>query len=111
VRTDFNKNSWILEPGTQFSGNSDSAEKDEIAEHIEYPDFAEFFGSFSNAPLSEVIREIEDFFDVSIDLNAGKAEKFSGTIETGKLENAIQIVCMSLSLEYRFEDDNKIEIF
>jgi ferric-dicitrate binding protein FerR (iron transport regulator) len=111
VKTDFNKNSWILEPGTQFSGNSNTAEKNEIAEKTDYPDFAEFFGSFSNAPLSEVIREIEDFFDVDIDLNAGKTEKFSGTIETGKLEYAVQIVSESLGLKYKFEDDNRIEIF
>jgi ferric-dicitrate binding protein FerR (iron transport regulator) len=111
VRTDFNKNSWILEPGTQFSGSSNSAQKNEIAEQAEYPDFAEFFGSFSNAPLTEVVQEIEDFFDVNIELNTGSTEKFSGTIETGKLENAVLIVCESLGLRYKFEDEYRIEIF
>lgn len=111
VRTDFNKNSWILEPGTQFSGNRESAQKNEIAEQTEYPDFAEFFGSFSDAPLSEVVQEIEDFFDVNIEVNTGTTEKFSGTIETGKLENAVLIVCESLGLRYKFEDEYRIEIF
>jgi len=112
VRTDFNKNTWILEPRVQFFGNDNSAEKKEITEESEYPDFAEFFGSFSNAPLSEVIHEIEEFFDVNIELKAGrKTENFSGTIETGKLENAIQIVCESLGLKFKIEDDYRIEIF
>lgn len=110
VKTDFNKNSWLLEPGTQFYGNSNSAEKKEISNSTEYPEFAEFFKSFSDSPLPEVIREIEDFFDVNIVLNTGKEEKFSGTIKTGKIENAIQIVCESLGLEFKFEDDYKIKI-
>ena len=111
VKTEFNRNSWILEPGTQFYGNSNSAEKNEIAEKTEYPDFAEFFGSFSNAPLLNVIQEIEGFFDVNIELKTGETEKFSGTIETGNLESALLIVCESLGLRYRFEDDYRIEIF
>ncbi|HKL34366.1 MAG TPA: FecR family protein [Tangfeifania sp.] len=111
IKTEFNRHSWILEPGTQFYGNSNSAEKNEIAEKTEYPDFAEFFGSFSNAPLLNVIQEIEGFFDVNIELKTGETEKFSGTIETGNLESALLIVCESLGLRYKFEDDYRIEIF
>jgi len=111
VKTEFDRHSWILEPGTQFYGNSNSAEKNEIAEKTEYPDFAEFFGSFSNAPLLNVIQEIEGFFDVNIELKTGETEKFSGTIETGNLESALLIVCESLGLRYKFEDDYRIEIF
>lgn len=110
VKTEFNRNSWILEPGTQFYGSSNSAGKNEITEKTEYPEFAQFVGSFSNTPLFKVIQEIEGFFDVNIELKANKTEKFSGTIETGNLESALTIVCESLGLKYEFEDDNRIEI-
>ncbi len=111
VKTEFLNDAWTLEPGTQFSGDQTVAEKSEIAEKMQYPEFAAFFKSFTNAPLSEVAREIESFFDIEIELKRGVSKKFSGTIQTGKLENALQIVCESLQLKYEYEDDFKIIFF
>ncbi|HKI89019.1 MAG TPA: FecR family protein [Draconibacterium sp.] len=104
-------NSFILEPGTQFSGTQSSGKKEPVPTHREYPDFARFNKSFPNVALSKVMGEIEAFFDVKIDIQNGKARSFSGTIQTGKLESALEIVCQSMQLKYRYANKYRIEIF
>ncbi|MGM0621717.1 MAG: FecR family protein, partial [Bacteroidota bacterium] len=38
VKTKYNNNSWILEPGTQFSGSTNSAAKEKLEGTTEYPE-------------------------------------------------------------------------
>ena len=51
VKTSYNKNSWVLEPGTQFVGEPENTQKEEFEKNIQFPDFAKFNQSFSNAGL------------------------------------------------------------
>lgn len=111
VKTSYNNNSWILEPGTQFSGGINFAAKEKLEEKTGYPEFAAFFRSFSNAPLTEVVSELESFFNIRIDLQAGHEKNFTGTFETGNPESAIRILCGSLQLNYEFTDKYRIIIF
>jgi ferric-dicitrate binding protein FerR (iron transport regulator) len=111
VATLFSDKSWILEPGTQFKGDSNSAEKSDYAEDNRYPVMARFMRNFNNAPLSEVISEMETFFNVTINIKPKISKNFSGTIQSGNLESVLQIVCESLQLKYTFEDDYTIKIY
>jgi ferric-dicitrate binding protein FerR (iron transport regulator) len=111
VETEFKNSSWMLEPGMQFAGDESSANKSQFENPVQFPDFALFAKGFSNAPLTEVVKSIEEFFKVQIDLQPGISKTFSGTIQTGNLESALQIVCESLQLKYNFEDDYIIKIF
>jgi transmembrane sensor len=111
VKTSFNNNSWILEPGTRFSGDEVSAGKKAVENEKDYPQFARFSGNFQNVSLTEVLHEIEVFFDVDIQLKSKTDKRFSGKIETGSLENVLQIVCEPMQLNYAFEDKYKINVY
>lgn len=108
VKASINKNSSVLIPGTKFSGTKTEAKKDVFEKAIEYPDFAKFNKVFSKVALTEIANEIEDFFGVEIVVKNSSARYFSGTIQTGKLESALDIVCGSMQLDYRFIEKNKI---
>lgn len=111
VKTNYNNNTWILEPGTQFSGSTNSATKEKLEKTTGYPEFAAFFRSFSNTPLTEVVSELESFFNIQIDLQAGHEKNFTGTFETGNPESAIRILCGSLQLKCKFTDKYRIIIY
>lgn len=111
VKTNFKDDSWLLEPGTRFSGQGDTAEKETVNNENGYPAFAKFSEKFQNVPLMEVVAEIENFFEVDIQIKANTAKRFSGTIQTGNLENVLQIVCAPLQLDYTFEDKYRIIIY
>jgi ferric-dicitrate binding protein FerR (iron transport regulator) len=111
VRTLYQENSWVLEDGTQFLANIQTVKKDKMDIHTNYPEFAKFDGSFSNARLTQVLNELESFFDVQIDIQKGTTGIFTGSFETGSLESALQIVCESLQLKYRFIDQHRVLIY
>lgn len=111
VKTSYEKRSWVLEPGTQFSGKQGLAKKKNFETVSGFPAFAEFSKSFSNTPVSLVFQEIETFFGVDIKLKTPLDKNFSGSFETGSLENVLQIVCEPLQLNYKFEDKYRIEIY
>ncbi len=111
VKTNYENDSWVLEPGTQFTGKNKTARTEEFETEAGYPGFAQFNKNFSNTPLSAVVNEIENFFGVDIEVDEPADKNFSGTVQTGNLENMLQIVCEPLQLEYRFESEYKIRIF
>ena len=111
VKTSYNEDSWILEPGTRFFGQVDTAEKEVVKNEEDYPGFAMFSMTFRNMPLPEVIDELEQFFGVDIQLNSDQGKRFSGSIETGSLTSALQIICEPLQLKYEFEDKYDITIY
>ena len=111
VKTSYKSDSWLLEPGTRFSGRGDAGEKETVLNENGYPAFARFSGKFQDVPLMEVVKEIERFFDVDIDLKTTATKHFSGAIQTGNLENVLQIVCAPLQLDYAFEDKYRIIIY
>ncbi|MBW6535655.1 MAG: FecR family protein [Mariniphaga sp.] len=111
VKTSYEKESWILEPGTQFSGKQGLAQKKNFETVTGFPAFAEFSKSFSNTPVSLVFQEIETFFGVDIKWKTPLDKNFSGSFKTGTLENVLQIVCEPLQLNYIFEDKYRIEIY
>jgi len=111
VKTSYEKKSWILESGTQFSGEEGLARKANFENKTGFPAFAQFKKKFSNTPVALVFREIETFFGVDIQLKIPSEKNFTGSFETGSLENVLQIVCEPLQLNYTFEDKYRIEIY
>jgi transmembrane sensor len=111
VKTNYQKQYWILEPGTEFIGQDSDAQKNSIEKETGYPEFAKFKKNYSNAPLSLVVNDIEDFFEVEIELTIPPGRHFSGTIHSGNLNNTLQIVCKPLGLNYRTDDPFSVTIF
>jgi transmembrane sensor len=102
--------SWILEPGIEFTRSQEKAEMKVFNSESEYPHFARFRKSFENVPLRAVLAEVEAFFGVNIKMDGSAEKNFSGAVETGSLENVLRIVTESLHLEYIFEDKYSITI-
>ncbi len=111
VKTRFNDNAWVLEAGTRLTGKGKDAEKETVVNEKGYPAFAKFNKKFQNVALHEVMREIEQFFDVTVQLKVPAEKRFSGSILTGSLENALQIVCEPLQIDYAFKDKYRITIY
>jgi ferric-dicitrate binding protein FerR (iron transport regulator) len=111
VKTGIKDNSVVLVPGTEFLGDINSAQKRELQKDIQYPVFAEFNRQFSNSGFTDVIKELETFFGIQIDLQDNANRNFSGTIQTGKLDVALEIICESMQLNYKYTAKNKLQIF
>lgn len=111
VKTSYENDSWVLDPGTQFSGIQGLAQKENFESVTGFPEFAQFSKSFLNTPVLQVFQEIETFFGVEIKLKSPLEKNFSGSFDTGSLENVLQIVCEPLQLNYIFEDKYRIEIY
>jgi transmembrane sensor len=111
VRTHYRQKSWLLEPGSQFLADNKTAEQETFDIERGYPEFALFSESFSNEQLANVVKELALFFDAEIKIQNGAGKNFTGTFQTGNLESAIQIICESLQLNYRFAGKNNIIIY
>ncbi len=60
--------------------------------------FGEFY--FSNAPLSEVIREIERQFNVDIVSNCSENRFYTGYFNNKDLNDALRLVCIPMGIRY-----------
>jgi transmembrane sensor len=110
VKAGYTDESWILDPGTEFTGTQEKAEKKTFEAETGYPQFARFSKNFKNVPLPEVLSEVESFFGVNIQMDGMGGKNFTGSIETGNLENVLLIITGSLQLEYVFEDKYNIKL-
>ena len=64
--------------------------------------------TFSNLPLSEVLKTIENHFNIKIalvDENFGDI-KYSGQFNTSEAEEIIETICITLNLSYQMEGNN-----
>jgi len=111
VKANVNENEYILSSGMQVSV-SDKENKPVMATHSQtFPEFALFNKSYSDIGLAEVAKELETFYDVKIEVKKGNERKFSGSIQTGKLESALEIVCTSMQLQFAQKKENEFVIF
>jgi transmembrane sensor len=111
VKAGFQNETAELEPGTQFTAGNETAVKENFSNEKNYPAFARFQKNFSGVAISQVTKEIETFFGVEIELDVDAGKKFTGTVQSGNLENVLQIVCEPLQLKYSIEDEYRILIF
>lgn len=111
VRAGYISEDWILESGIEVVATGEKAEKKQFSETPGYPAFARFSASFENMPVSDVMKEVERFFGVNIRLEVTADKRFSGSVETGSLDNVLRIVSEPLGLHYVFEDTYRIKVY
>lgn len=111
VKASFNGNSYVLTQGTQVLQTLKKENKSEMLENTDFPEFALFSGNYSEKPLSIVLNEVADFYQVEIKIKAGNERRFSGAINSGSLINTVEIICTSMQLNYRFLDQTILEIY
>ncbi len=111
VKTQVGDNFYLLTPGNQVE-NASREEKSEIQPlKNDFPEVAIFNRSYKSTSLNEVASDFNSFFGVNIEMKTKTDPRFTGTIQTGKIENALEIVCTSLQMKYKFTEDNTIQIF
>ncbi len=111
VRTEYAEQSWILEAGSRLVGVGKTVRKEKMATQKGYPAFALFSESFSDESLETVVKKLEAFFGAEIKIRNGAGKNFSGSFQTGNLENALKIICTSLKLQYKSTENNQAIIF
>ena len=111
VKAGFSSDFYILEPGTRFSGSKNSVKKDKLGDGSEYPEFALFSNSYTRVPIKEVLDNIGNFFGVKIDIQSGIMNNFSGSIQTGNLNSALEIVCVTLQLRFKMTDEGSYIVY
>ena len=75
------------------------------------PSWPQAESSFTNAPLSQVIRALEKQFDVTI--NSDKIDKnlrFSGSFTHSDLQKALRTVFEPLEIKFTFNNENTIDL-
>lgn len=62
--------------------------------------------AFSNLPLSEVLKTLENHFNIKIELadTSFSATKYSGQFNTNNAEKIIETICLTLNLSYENKD-------
>jgi ferric-dicitrate binding protein FerR (iron transport regulator) len=63
---------------------------------------------FRNAPLQEVLQELERQFNIEIEYNASVERYYTGTFRNDTLEKALKMVCIPMDLEYFIRDDRTV---
>ncbi len=111
VKTEYNEESWILEAGSRLVGEGKIVRKEKMETPTGYPAFALFSESFSDESLESVVKELEAFFGAEIKIRDGAGKNFTGSFQTGNLDNALKIICTSLKLQYKFTANNQAIIF
>jgi transmembrane sensor len=65
---------------------------------------------FENIELNKVLEELERQFNVNFDIPEIKGKFFTGTVTNRKLEDALDIVCLPMGLNYEIGKNSKIII-
>lgn len=73
-----------------------------------YPQTAVFQANYSGENLQQVLKQLEDFFQVDIQLQTNNAFSFTGKLETASLESALKIISRSLDLHYSFSKNEVV---
>ncbi|MEP2023863.1 MAG: FecR domain-containing protein [Reichenbachiella sp.] len=72
---------------------------------LEYPDWIKDHITFDNAPLKQVLDELESNFGLKVEFkNVNLARRFTGSIPKNNLNQSLQIIFPTLEITYRLED-------
>lgn len=65
--------------------------------------------SFENAPLSEVLSELEQYYEISLEIDEiDLTKRFTGSFTHQDLDIALQSICNPLQMTYRVLDENNV---
>ena len=100
----------ILQPGESIRLSSAKAELTSTG-GTEFPSMALFRAAYDNSEMAVILKDMEEFFGVSIRSEVKEDRFYTGEFETGNLENALILLCEPLELEYRINTDNTVIIY
>ncbi|SMD32959.1 FecR family protein [Reichenbachiella faecimaris] len=73
---------------------------------IQYPEWIKDNIAFDNAPLKQVLNELESNFGIAVELgNVNLARRFTGSIPKSNLDQSLKIIFPALGISYRLEDN------
>ena len=75
-----------------------------------YPSIAIFRAEYHQAELKEVLETLADFFGVDIAAENVAGRRYTGSFETGSIENALILTCEPFGLNFRMEGPGRIII-
>jgi len=110
VRATYNQQEIVLGEGAGVNF-SENQEKEPVTIQESYPPMALFSEIYSNSELDGVLKDLGSFFGVTIINQVGKERFFSGTLNTGSLETALEIISASLEIRYKKQVDQSIIVF
>ncbi|MEP1097653.1 MAG: FecR domain-containing protein [Cyclobacteriaceae bacterium] len=89
-----------IEPGQAIAVNSDTVKLVfRVPESMGNWQKGEFY--FDHQPISQVFEELQRQFSIEIKFDGSDEQEFSGYFTNKNLENALQMVCLPLGLEYQ----------
>jgi transmembrane sensor len=75
-----------------------------------FPEIALFRASYQQVSMTKILQDIESFFGVTIQMPVLADRQYTGTFETGSLENALILICEPLGLDFTQSENNLIII-
>lgn len=101
--------SKIIEPGQIISLKADTVRQlSRLPELVGKWNAGEFY--FNHQPISEVFEELQRQFSIEIEFDGPANQEFSGYFTNKDLENALDMVCLPLGLEYQKTGQNTFAI-
>jgi len=98
-----------IEPGQAIMVNSDTVKLVyRVPESMGNWQKGEFY--FDHQPISQVFEELQRQFSVAIEFDSSSEQEFSGYFTNKNLENALEMVCLPLGLEYQKTGQNTFAI-
>ncbi|MEP5613746.1 MAG: FecR domain-containing protein [Cyclobacteriaceae bacterium] len=98
-----------IEPGQAITIDSDTVKiVFRVPESMGNWQKGEFY--FDHQPISQVFEELQRQFSVDIDFDGSNEQEFSGYFTNKNLENALEMVCLPLGLEYEKTGQNRFAI-
>lgn len=109
--TDLKKESTILLPGDAVRIYDGTIEQDWTPLVSDDADWKNGSSSFHDAPLTNVLEELENQYKISVDCKADINERtYVGIFPHDNLEQALQMVCGPMQLNYTIKGDTMIVI-
>ena len=112
VKVSNNENEIVLTKGKAINIEEiNNKSKQFTFDHINNKDWRNDVFSFDKKSLVFVFNELSRVFDVEIViLNNIHERKFTGYFEKDSIENALEVICLSMQLNYKITNDKKVII-
>jgi ferric-dicitrate binding protein FerR (iron transport regulator) len=99
--TDIDGASVVIEPGQRAVAEDGQVSQSVFVADAAKPEWTDGRFRFENAPLREVIDELERQYDVRVDYTTSIGElTYTGLFERGDLDNALQLITWPLHITY-----------